>query len=228
MQRDASRARSPPSSSAASSRGVKCSPAVGAATAPSSAGEDGLVVGAVARVAAARALDIGRQRHAAVSARAPPSARRRRDRSASAMSPSGVLLRDLGGEVVAEGDPVAGLAAAWPPWRRRASRPPPRSRCSVTSTARRAAPSQEPRRDDPRVVDHQQIARARAARAGRARAGRSSRLGDDQQPRRVARLDRPAGDQLPRQLEIEVVDAHGAALIAGRGGKSPAGGGSSL
>ena len=60
VERDAARLRA-----RATSSGVKCRPAVGAATAPSSQREHGLVVVAVALVGRAPRRDIGRQRHVA-------------------------------------------------------------------------------------------------------------------------------------------------------------------
>jgi hypothetical protein len=80
----------------------------------------------------------------------------------------------------------------------------------------RAAPPGEPRGDDPRVVEHQDIARSEQVRQVAERAVRELRA-DLEQARGVARPHRVLGDQLARQVEIEVVCAHGMVLDVGGG-----------
>ncbi len=73
---------------------------------------------------------------------------------------------------------------------------------------RRAALADEARGDDAGVVEHHGVARPQQTRQFGDDAIRE-RVADDQQPRRIARLARPFGHQMPRQGEIERVDAHG-------------------
>ena len=85
------------------------------------AGEDRLIIGAVARIAAARPLDVGRQRHRAVAGERLAESRRFEIEAQSHVA-LGVLLGDIGGEVFGEDDAVAGPQAAARPWQRRARR----------------------------------------------------------------------------------------------------------
>ena len=66
----------------------------------------------------------------------------------------------------------------------------------------------QPRRDDPGVVEHEEVAAPQQAGQGTHRAVVQRLARDVEQPRGVARGDRPLGDQIVRQREIEKVDAH--------------------
>ena len=76
-------------------------------------------------------------------------------------------------------------------------RPSRRSSEEHLDLASRRATDVEPRRDDPRVVDHRQVGR-RARRAGRQTSGvaRAAPPVEHEQPGRVAPLGRPLGDEL--------------------------------
>jgi hypothetical protein len=76
--------------------------------------------------------------------------------------------------------------------------------------ARRAAPAGETRRDDPRVVEHHDIARPQQVRQV-AHHAVGERGADMEQTCRVARLCRPLRDQRWRQVEVEIGDFHGRA-----------------
>ena len=131
------------------------------------AGEDRLVIAAVAPifgVAVARALDVGRQRHRAVAQRAPRGNASPSRSNASVTSPSALLATISAEKSVGEDDRGRRVAGAAPPWRRRASTPPPRSRCQGDLDRRLAAPADEPRRDHPRVVEDEQVARPQQLR----------------------------------------------------------------
>src|SRR6185437_3623206 len=71
-----------------------------------------------------------------------------------------------------------------------------------------AAAALEAHRNDPRIVDHQHVARTQQGREV-ADAAILEIGGDDEKARRVARLDRPLGDELARKGEIEVIHPHG-------------------
>jgi hypothetical protein len=70
----------------------------------------------------------------------------------------------------------------------------------------------QPRRDHLGVIHHQRVARLQQLRqlahAAVFHFGLAARP-HQQQPRGVARRDRPQGDPLRRQVEIEQVGAHG-------------------
>src|SRR6516162_11548010 len=70
------------------------------------AGEDCLVIGAVARVAAARALDIGRQRHRAVASQRLAKCLAS-EVEAQGYVALGMLFDDIGEEIPGEDDAVA-------------------------------------------------------------------------------------------------------------------------
>ncbi len=74
--------------------------------------------------------------------------------------------------------------------------------------AREAAMADQPRRDDPSVVEHRDVAAPEQARqiADRTVAALPGR--DHEQPRGIARRDRVIGDERARQVKIEGVDAH--------------------
>ena len=81
-----------------------------------------------------------------------------------------------------------------------------------------AAPAEEPRRDHPGIVEHQQI--ARPSSAGRSPMWRSSRRlrPDHQQPGGIARPHRMLRDQIGGQVEVEQIDAHRSRQSAQTGG----------
>ncbi len=69
----------------------------------------------------------------------------------------------------------------------------------------------QPRRDDPRVVEDHQVAGPKRAQKIRNALVRQLRLAaglHDEQPRAIARLRRPEGDQALRKFEIEVGELH--------------------
>ncbi len=171
--------------------------------------EHRLVVGVVAGIAARGPLDVGRQRHAA-EAREPGAKFLPLDVEAQRHVAFRVLGGDRGGEALAEGDGIAGLhpLAAL-------DEGAPGAAADIAVERHldpgRAAHADQPCRDDARVVADQQVARPQQKRQVADGAVRQCRP-DDEQARGVARLDRMVRDQLPRQLEIEIVDAHGAAL----------------
>ena len=167
MQRHACSA-TPRASSRSSSSSVKCRPAVGAATEPSSLREHGLVVAAVRVVGGAPRGDIGRQRHVAALGDGLIQHRaveREGERHLAALA----LFLHRRVELAEEADPAL-VAEAHDVARReplcrphegapaRAVEPP----CSVASIrgclAAPEPPAGQPRRDDLGVVDHQRVA----------------------------------------------------------------------
>ena len=119
-----------------------------------------------------------------------------------------MLRQHLGREIGGEFDPVAGLE---PPRPLGEGTPAPAAEVAVERhlDRRRAAPAVQAGRDDAGVVEHHHVARPQQMRQVQDLPV-GEPVADGEQPRRVARLARPAGDQLPRQCEIERVDPHGA------------------
>ena len=90
----------------------------------------------------------------------------------------------------------------------------------MISTVACAAPADQPGRDDLGVVEHQQVARPQQLRQiGDTPVAQPAGRRQDQQPRRVARLGRAVGDQLARQVEIEIVEMH--VVRPGHSGETP-------
>ena len=79
-----------------------------------------------------------------------------------------------------------------------------------------AAPCGKLRRDHPRVVDHQHIARPQQRRQFTHHAIRKTIARDVQQPRRVARAGGMLGDAVRRQVEVEIGQSHHAGVGATR------------
>ena len=170
------------------------------------AGEHRLVRVPVARVAAFRALDIGRQRHGAVRLKRRVEFRPfRRERQRDFPALPALLQHRF--EPAGKGDPVA---LAEPPPGPGEGEPAPLVEALVQQgfDCRRAAPPVEARRDHARVVDNHEVARPEQVRQfGNAAVRESGR--NMQQPRRVARLHRPLRDQPGGQVEIEIAGAQG-------------------
>ena len=121
------------------------------------------------------------------------------------------FLDHLGGEIGGEIEPVGRVQ---PP--RAAGIGAPHAAAEIARQgdldARVATPADQPRRDHPGVVENQQVARPQQIRQLRdmpveKAAGRRQH----QQPRRLARLGRPVGYQLARQIIVEIGETHGAA-----------------
>ncbi len=200
---------------------MKCSPAVGAATAPSSPRIDGLVVDAVALIGGPAAGDIGRQRHGAEIA----------DRLVEGGTREGKAQGDLaalafrvhlgveGGQqtggalaVLAEADAVADLEALGRPHQ---SAPAIRrlaldqGRLDARHGLAAHPDAGEPRRDHPRVVEDEGVAGTQQVReVANMAVGRRLAWHDDQKPGRIARLGGTQGDELLGQIEVEQIDAH--------------------
>ena len=151
----------------------KCSAAVGAATAPGCAREHGLVAALV--VGAVGVRDVGRQRHVAVRARAaragrPGSAGGTASRRGPARPSTSASKASREAD---RGCPAFGDLLA----RRCASTSWPRQHALDQRLDRAAAglAAEQPRLDDARVVEDQQVARRAAARAARGTRGRPAR-----------------------------------------------------
>ncbi len=200
----------PAASSAASSSGVKCSAAVGAATAPSLLREHRLVIAPVGVVGRALAGDIGRQRHRALRARAGLRPARRPRRPGSSCHRRGALRRVA---VTPAAKAISSPSRSRLALRTKACQRRDRSACAGS---RRSSP--RPRaafelgRDHAGIVEHQHVARAQQARqvahgavrervaspratsiraASRGRAGRSAiRSGGSSKSNRSTRMAR--------------------------------------
>ena len=211
---------------------MKCSPAVGAATAPSVAGVERLVIGAVALVRRAPSGDIGRQRHLAeaLDRLVEESAGKREAEHDLAALPSlldlGVEAHELAGGAfggLAEADAVADGEALCRP---REGAPALGALALVQQhldTGRGFAPrpqTVQARRDHLGVVEDEHVARPQEVRKiahGTVLEPRLAVRSHREQTRRIARGCRPKRDPLVGQVEIEQVDAH-AAPAKGRDG----------
>ena len=196
---------------APSSSGVKCRPAVGAATEPVLARVDRLVALAVLGLGRVVPGDVGRQRRQPMPLHQLPDRPRRLDRDDAR------ALRALPGDArVRERRPPAprarprgsaGPGAPSPPSAR-----PPRGRSSSSSTA--PAPldggPEQPRGHHPAPVGHQAIPRPQQLRqlAEPAVLPRPRRPVEHEQPRGIPRLRRLLRDQPRRQLIIEGGNIH--------------------
>ncbi len=175
------------------------------------AGEHRLVTLAVDRHAAPRPLDIGRQRHRAM----PREGRAERlalDVEAQLHGAIRLLGDDFGREALGEFDAVAGMQ---PPRAFGIGLPAPAAEIVRQGDLdrRRAAPADQPRRDHLGVVAHQQIARPQqVGQVGDLPVCEPARRRHHQQPRGIARLGRAVGDQLARQVEVEIGKAHHVSL----------------
>ena len=170
--------------------------------------EDRLVVGAVARITARLAFNVGRQRHRAV-ARERVAKRRALAIEAQDHFALRAFLDHLGGEIGSEFDmvprvqPPRTLGVGAPPAAAQIAR-----QCHLDR--RQSAPPDQPRRNDLGVVEDQQVAGPQQLRQIGDMAVRDHPLGrQHEQPRAVARLGRAVGDQFARQCEIEIGEAHG-------------------
>ena len=225
MQRHGIRARCPAASSRASSSGVKCSPAVGAATAPSVRGKDRLVVVAVARRPPAAAR---RCRAAAARRRwrgAPRRDRRRGSRSASRTRPSARFSSTVASSVpsrqtpslVPEADAVAGREAAGRAWPAPTT-PRRRSARSASRATGDRAPSRIAHAGSCAgitLVSLKTSTSPARSSSGRSRTRRSSSPspGRTTSSRAASRGSRrPQRDPLLRQLEIELARRASACL----------------
>ena len=170
-------------------------------------GEDRLIIAPVARVAAARALDVGRQRHRAM------TGERRAERVAVEVEVQGhvalgMLLRDGRGEILGESEAIADMQPA-SAFGEGAPRPAALISVKGDIDRCRAAPRDEPRRDHLGVVANEQVARAQQRREiCDPPVCETSLCWDVQQARGLARLARAIGDQLARQREVEIVETH--------------------
>jgi len=168
--------------------------------------ENGLVVAEVGGFRPVGALDVGRQRHGAdpLEARQQLAGRQCEvERNLAAGPLGGDRRRELGGEV----DPIALLQLAG-----RAGESVPQRPADVPVQghldAGRIAPAGEAGRDHPGVVGDQEV----AGREQRRQVGNPvvrQAVAHGQQARRVARTRRALGDQLARQVEIEILGPHG-------------------
>ena len=125
------------------------------------AGKDRLVVGAVPWVAAPRALDIGRQRHRAVT-RKRLTKRPGFEVETQGHVALGMFLGNGGGEVVAKDDAVADAQPACTP----GESAPGSAEIAVQGHLDRGSPAapNEPRRDHLGVVEDQEVARSQQCR----------------------------------------------------------------
>ena len=119
-----------------------------------------------------------------------------------------------GGEIVGEHDRSPGCSRR-APLAKACQFPPPRSCARVISTV--AAPRVPTSRAGITLVSFEtkQVARPQQiGQVGDAPVREPAIRRHDQQARRVTRLGRAVGDQLARQVEIEILKAHGAQSIA--------------
>ena len=171
------------------------------------AGEHRLIIGPVARVAAAGALDVGRQRHHAMT-RQRLAERRPLQIEAQGHVALGMLVRHPRREILGEVETVAGMQPAGA-----LGKGAPRAAAFVMMQgyldSRSATFSDKTSRHYLRVVADQQIARPQQIRQiENMPVGETSLCRDMQQARRLARLAGMIRDQFARQREIEIVEAH--------------------
>ncbi len=169
-------------------------------------GVDGLVVGAVGVLRALGPRDVGRQRHLAGLFQGVEQRRVGQPEVEQHLA-LGPLLGHRRRQAVAEVDPVV---RPQPLGRPGEGEPAPVAGPPVQGhlDLGLAAPAAQPRRDHPCVVEHHQVARPQ--QVGQVADAVVAKLrADGQQPRRIARLGRPVGDPLARQLEVEVGGLHG-------------------
>ena len=179
------------------------------------AGEDGLVIENIARIAAARPANVGRQRHGT-----PGPDRVDQSRTCE---PEGephpallVLGLDLGRKIGREVNLIARPQTPAGP----SQRPPggsvdPLDQRDLDHSL--AATAEETGRQHARVVEDHEIARPEALRQVAHGPFAKGPVVDQQQARGVARAGRRLRDQFGRQVEVEELDAHGCPGSRGRG-----------
>ena len=193
-------------SSAAKTAASKCRPAVGAATAPGARAIHGLVALAIGGLG--RAVDVGRQRHLAVSLEecqhvarelAGGTGRRRRS-SMRALWPPGRFTR------APRLQPLAGARM-----HQRRSRAVSTRSSSISTLSAAVLDAVHARRHHARIVEHQQIRRRAAAPANREIAGPAAiprAPSSASMPAGGARRDRALGDEFRGQIEVKIRALH--------------------
>ena len=170
-------------------------------------GKDRLIIATVARVAAARALDVGRQRHGAMAGQRRPESVAVEVEVQGHVA-LGMLLGDGRGEILGESEAIADMQSA-SAFGESAPRPAALISAEGDIDRCRTAPRDEPRRDHLGVVANEQVARAQQRWEIRDPPVRETACRRDvQQARGLARLARVVGDQLAGQREVEIVETH--------------------
>ena len=171
------------------------------------AGEDGLIVGPVARIAATGTLDVGRQRHRAVTGERGAECRGFEVELEGHVA-LGMLFGDGRGEILGQSEAIAHMQPA-SAFGEGAPRPAALIPVQGDLDRCRVAPRDEPRRDHLGVVANQEVARAQQRREIRNPPVRETSLcWNVQQARGLARLARAIGDQFAGQQEVEIVETH--------------------